>query len=159
MNALVVFFSASGVTAKVAQKLADALGTQAYEIKPQKPYTSADLDWRDKLSRSSVEMNDESCRPAIEAMELPLADADTVFVGFPVWWYREPSVIDTFLDTFDLKGKTIVPFATSGSSSIGDSGKHMQGVVGKGATVLEGKRFAAGVSENELARWAKTLDI
>ena len=159
MNALVVFFSASGVTAKVAQKLADALGTQAYEIKPQQPYTSADLDWRDKLSRSSVEMNDESCRPAIEAMELPLADADTVFVGFPVWWYREPSVIDTFLDTFDLKGKTIVPFATSGSSSIGDSGKHMQGVVGKGATVLEGKRFAAGVSENELARWAKTLDI
>ncbi|MBQ3936954.1 MAG: NAD(P)H-dependent oxidoreductase [Ruminococcus sp.] len=159
MNALVVFFSASGVTAKVAQKLADALGTQAYEIKPQKPYTSADLDWRDKLSRSSVEMNDESCRPAIEAMELPLADADTVFVGFPVWWYREPSVIDTFLDTFDLKGKTIVPFATSGSSSIGDSGKHMQGVVGKGATVLEGKRFAAGVSENELAKWAKTLDI
>ena len=152
MNALVVFFSASGVTAKVAQKLADALGTQAYEIKPQKPYTSADLDWRDKLSRSSVEMNDESCRPAIEAMELPLADADTVFVGFPVWWYREPSVIDTFLDTFDLKGKTIVPFATSGSSSIGDSGKHMQGVVGKGATVLEGKRFAAGVSENELAK-------
>ncbi|MBQ9870071.1 MAG: NAD(P)H-dependent oxidoreductase [Ruminococcus sp.] len=159
MNALVVFFSASGVTAKVAQKLADALGTQAYEIKPQQPYTSADLDWRDKLSRSSVEMNDESCRPAIEAMELPLADADTVFVGFPVWWYREPSVIDTFLDTFDLKGKTIVPFATSGSSSIGDSGKHMQGVVGKGATVLEGKRFAAGVSENELAKWAKTLDI
>ena len=159
MNALVVFFSASGVTAKVAQKLADALGTQAYEIKPQKPYTSADLDWRDKLSRSSVEMNDESCRPAIEAMELPLADAGTVFVGFPVWWYREPSVIDTFLDTFDLKGKTIVPFATSGSSSIGDSGKHMQSVVGKGATVLEGKRFAAGVSENELAKWAKTLDI
>ncbi len=159
MNALVVFFSASGVTAKVAQKLADALGTQAYEIKPQKPYTSADLDWRDKLSRSSVEMNDESCRPAIEAMELPLADADTVFVGFPVWWYREPSVIDTFLDTFDLKGKTIVPFATSGSSSIGDSGKHMQSVVGKGATVLDGKRFAAGVSENELAKWAKTLDI
>ncbi len=159
MNALVVFFSASGVTAKVAQKLADALGTQAYEIKPQKPYTSADLDWRDKLSRSSVEMNDESCRPAIEAMELPLADADTVFVGFPVWWYREPSVIDTFLDTFDLKGKTIVPFATSGSSSIGDSGKHMQSVVGKGANVLEGKRFAAGVSENELAKWAKTLDI
>ncbi len=159
MNALVVFFSASGVTAKVAQKLADALGTQAYEIKPQQPYTSADLDWRDKLSRSSVEMNDESCRPAIEAMELPLADADTVFVGFPVWWYREPSVIDTFLDTFDLKGKTIVPFATSGSSSIGDSGKHMQSVVGKGATVLEGKRFAAGVSENELAKWAKTLDI
>ena len=153
------YFSASGVTAKVAQKLADALGTQAYEIKPQKPYTSADLDWRDKLSRSSVEMNDESCRPAIEAMELPLADADTVFVGFPVWWYREPSVIDTFLDTFDLKGKTIVPFATSGSSSIGDSGKHMQSVVGKGATVLEGKRFAAGVSENELAKWAKTLDI
>ena len=159
MNALVVFFSASGVTAKVAQKLADALGTQAYEIKPQKPYTSADLDWRDKLSRSSVEMNDESCRPAIEAMELPLADADTVFVGFPVWWYREPSVIDTFLDTFDLKGTTIVPFATSGSSSIGDSGKHMQSVVGKGATVLDGKRFAAGVSENELAKWAKTLDI
>ncbi|MBQ8121620.1 MAG: NAD(P)H-dependent oxidoreductase [Ruminococcus sp.] len=158
MNALVVFFSASGVTAKVAQRLANVLQTQAFEIKPTQPYTSADLDWRDKMSRSSVEMNDESCRPAIEAMDIPLADADTVFVGFPVWWYREPSVIDTFLDTFDFKGKTIVPFATSGSSSIGDSGKHMQGVVGKGANVLEGKRFAAGVSEVELEKWIKTLN-
>lgn len=159
MNALVVFFSVSGVTAKVAERLADVLGTQAYEIKPQQPYTSADLDWRDKMSRSSVEMNDESSRPAIETADLPVADADVVFVGFPVWWYREPSVIDTFLEAFDFRGKTIVPFATSGSSSIGDSGKHMQSVVGKGAKVLEGKRFAVSAGENELAKWIKTLDI
>lgn len=159
MNALVAYFSASGVTAKVAQKLAEATGSPVYEIKPKEPYTAADLDWRDKTSRSSVEMKDLSCRPAMADSDAGVAGADVVFVGFPVWWYREPSIIDSFLDAYDFKGKTIVPFATSGSSGIGDSAKHMQDVVGKGATVLKGERFVADVSADELKEWVKTLGI
>lgn len=159
MNALVAYFSASGVTAKVAAKLAKALGAELYEIKPKQPYTQEDLDWRDKTSRSSLEMNDPSSRPAITDSDADVAGADVVFIGFPIWWYREPSVIDTFLDTYSFKGKTIVPFATSGSSDIGDTAKHIQSVAGKGVTVLTGKRFASGVSETELQKWAKTLEI
>ncbi len=159
MNTLVAYFSASGVTAKVAAKLAKALGAELYEIKPQQPYTQADLDWRDKTSRSSLEMNDESCRPAITDSSAGVAGADVVFIGFPIWWYREPSIIDTFLDAYNFKGKTVVPFATSGSSDIGDTAAHMQSVAGKGVKVLEGRRFASGVSEDELQKWAKTLEI
>lgn len=158
MKALVAYFSASGVTAKLANKLAAAADSPLYEISPAQPYTAKDLDWRDKTSRSSVEMNDKSCRPAISDNDAPVAQADVVFVGFPVWWYREPSVIDTFLEAYDFKGKTIVPFATSGSSGIGDSGKNMQSVVGKGAKVLEGKRFSASADENELKKWIKQLE-
>ena len=159
MNALVAYFSASGVTAKVAEKLAQAVGAELYEIKPKQPYTQEDLDWRDKTSRSSLEMNDSSSRPAITDSDADVAGADVVFIGFPIWWYREPSVIDTFLDTYSFKGKTIVPFATSGSSDIGDTAKHIRSVAGKGVTVLTGKRFASGVSETELQKWAKTLEI
>ena len=159
MNALVVFFSASGVTAKVARKLAEAVEAPVYEIKPKETYTAADLDWRDKQSRSSVEMNDPACRPAMADTDAPVDTADVIFVGFPIWWYREPSIVDTFLEAYDLKEKTIVPFATSGSSEIGDTAKHMQGVVGKKVTVLEGKRFASGVSEAELKKWADSLEI
>ena len=159
MNALVVFFSASGVTAKVARKLAEAVEAPVYEIKPKETYTAGDLDWRDKQSRSSVEMNDPACRPAMADTDAPVDTADVIFVGFPIWWYREPSIVDTFLEAYDLKEKTIVPFATSGSSEIGDTAKHMQGVVGKKVTVLEGKRFASGVSEAELKKWADSLEI
>ena len=159
MNALVVFFSASGVTAKVARKLAEAVEAPVYEIKPKETYTAADLDWRDKQSRSSVEMNDPDCRPAMADTDAPVDTADVIFVGFPIWWYREPSIVDTFLEAYDLKEKTIVPFATSGSSEIGDTAKHMQGVVGKNVTVFEGKRFASGVSEAELKKWADSLEI
>jgi flavodoxin len=159
MNALVVFFSASGVTAKVARKLAEAVEAPVYEIKPKETYTAEDLDWRDKQSRSSVEMNDPACRPAMADTDAPVDTADVIFVGFPIWWYREPSIVDTFLEAYDLKEKTIVPFATSGSSEIGDTAKHMQGVVGKKVTVLEGKRFASGVSEAELKKWADSLEI
>lgn len=159
MNALVVFFSASGVTAKVARKLAETVEAPVYEIKPKETYTAEDLDWRDKQSRSSVEMNDPACRPAMADTDAPVDTADVIFVGFPIWWYREPSIVDTFLEAYDLKEKTIVPFATSGSSEIGDTAKHMQGVVGKKVTVLEGKRFASGVSEAELKKWADSLEI
>ena len=128
MNAriLVAFFSASGITARAAKEIAAAVGADLYEIHPQQPYTAADLDWTNKKSRSSVEMNDPAARPAI-AGELPEMDKyDTVFLGFPIWWYVEPRIIDTFLDAADLSGVKVVPFATSGSSGISGAEKHLR---------------------------------
>ena len=119
MKALVAYFSAGGVTANVAKRLADAIGAAVYEIRPEAPYTAADLDWRDKNSRSTLEMTDTNCRPALADKDAPVADAEVVFVGYPVWWYREPSIIDSFLEAYDFSGKKIVPFATSGGSGIG----------------------------------------
>ncbi len=159
MNALVAFFSASGITAKVAQNLAQATDSPIYEIKPKQPYTAADLDWRDKTSRSSVEMSDPSSRPPLTDSDADVAGADVLFIGFPIWWYREPSVIDTFLESYDFKDKTIVPFATSGSSDIGETSKRIQQIAGKKTTVLEGKRFASAVSVDELKKWLRTLGI
>ena len=152
-KALVTYFSASGVTAKLAKRLADGIGADLYEIKPETPYTSADLDWRNKSSRSSVEMDDRSSRPPIADKVQDMAQYDFVFVGFPVWWYREPSIIDTFMESYDFSGKTVIPFATSGSSGIGDSGKNMQALA-PGAKVVRGKRFDSGASEETLKQWA-----
>ena len=153
-KALVAYFSASGVTAKVASKLAEGIGADLFEIVPEVPYTKADRDWMNKKSRSSVEMNDRRCRPAISTRVDNMSQYDVVFVGFPVWWYREPSIIDTFMEAYDFSGKTIVPFATSGMSGIGDSGMNMQGLA-KSAKVLPGKRFKNSVSAGELKGWAE----
>ena len=152
-KALVAYFSASGVTKKLSENLAEAIGADVFEIVPEQLYTDADLDWQDQNSRSSVEMKDRSCRPAIASKVEDMAQYDVVFVGFPVWWYREPSIIDTFVEGYDFGGKTIVPFATSGSSGIGDSGKNLAQIA-KGAKVEEGKRFPAGASADELKAWA-----
>ena len=152
-KALVAYFSASGVTAKLAARLADGIGADLFEIVPEIPYSKADLNWMNKKSRSSVEMNDRNCRPAISSVVDNMAQYDVVFVGFPVWWYREPSIIDTFMEAYDFSGKTIVPFATSGTSGIGDSGENMQKLA-KGANVLPGKRFKNNVSVEELKGWA-----
>ena len=152
-KALVAYFSASGVTAKLAKRLAEAIGADAAEIVPKKTYTSADLDWTNRKSRSSVEMNDRACRPAIASSPSP-AGYDVVFVGFPVWWYREPSIIDTYMEAHDFSGKTVVPFATSGGSGIGDAGANMQALA-KGARVVLGKKWSASASAAELAAWAK----
>ena len=152
-KALVAYFSASGVTAKVAEKLANAAGADLYEIEPAVPYTRADLNWMDKKSRSTVEMNDRSCRPAIGNRVADMAQYGVVFVGFPVWWYREPSIIDTFMEAYDFSGKTVVPFCTSGGSGLGDSAANMQ-TLAKGAKVAEGKRFGARASADELGKWA-----
>ena len=151
-KALVTYFSASGVTAKLAKRLAEAVGADLFEIKPETPYTNADLNWQNSQSRSSVEMNDRASRPAIAEKVADMARYDVVFVGFPVWWYREPSIIDTFMEAYDFTGKTVVPFATSGMSGIGDSGKNMQALA-QGTKVLAGKRFDANASEKELADW------
>ncbi len=153
-NVLVAFFSASGVTAGVAGRLAESIGADLFEIRPEQPYTNADLNWQDKKSRSSVEMDDPSSRPTIANSVEGMDGYETVFVGFPVWWYREPSIIDTFMEAYDFSGKTVIPFATSGSSQIGKSGENMQKLA-PGAKVLSGKRFASSVSADELGSWAK----
>ena len=115
---LVAYFSASGVTKGVAQQLAEVTGGTLHEIKPAQPYTDADLDWRDKQSRSSVEMQDKSSRPAITDKLKNMQDYDIIYVGFPIWWYTCPTIINTFMEAYDFKGKTVIPFATSGGSSI-----------------------------------------
>ena len=151
---LVAYFSTSGVTAKLAERLASAIGADLHEIKPEKPYTSADLDWRDSNSRSSVEMKDKSFRPTIANSVENMDQYDTVFVAFPIWWYVAPTIINTFLEAYNLDGKKIIPLATSGSSGMGNTNKELAPSC-KGATLEEGKRFAANVGEKELADWAK----
>ena len=158
MKALVAYFSAGGVTANVAKRLADAIGAAVYEIRPEAPYTAADLDWRDKNSRSTLEMSDKNCRPALADRDAPVADAEVVFVGYPVWWYREPSIIDSFLEAYDFSGKKIIPFATSGGSDIGTEAPARMAEL-SGTEVLPGKRFAAGVSREELKAWADQVLI
>ena len=123
---LVAYFSASGVTARAAKEMAEAVGADLYEIRPEQPYTSADRNWTDKRSRSSVEMNDPNSRPAIAQPVENLEQYDTVFVGFPIWWYVEPRIVDTFLESGDFAGKRLIPFATSGGSGIGGAEKSLR---------------------------------
>ena len=125
-NILVAYFSASGVTALAAKEIARAVGADLYEIRPAEPYTSADLNWMDQSSRSTREMNDPACRPAIGSPVENMAQYDTVFVGFPIWWYVEPRIVDTFLDGYDFSGKTLIPFATSGGSGISKAERSLQ---------------------------------
>ena len=151
-KALVAYFSASGVTKRAAENLAKAAGADLFEIVPEKIYTSADLNWQDKQSRSSVEMNDRNSRPAISSRIEDIKQYSHVFVGFPVWWYREPSIIDTFMESYEWNGITVIPFCTSGGSGLGDAGKNMQALA-KGAKVISGKRLSGSVSESELKSW------
>ena len=154
---LVAYFSASGVTAKVAEKLSEAIGADLYAIEPEVPYTKADLDWMDKKSRSTIEMNNPASRPAIAGKRDNMNDYDTVFVGFPIWWYVAPTIINTFLESYDLTGKTIIPFATSGGSDMGKTNEKLLPSC-KGAKLLNGKVFKASVSGADLANWAEGLE-
>ena len=154
---LVAYFSASGVTAKVAEKLSVAIGADLYAIEPEVPYTKADLDWMDKKSRSTIEMNNPASRPAIAGKRDNMNDYDTVFVGFPIWWYVAPTIINTFLESYDLTGKTIIPFATSGGSDMGKTNEKLLPSC-KGAKLLNGKVFKASVSGADLAKWAEGLE-
>ena len=155
-KALVVWFSATGTTKGVAERMAAAIGADLCEIAPETPYTMADLDWHDKQSRSSVEMKDKASRPAIASPAPDLSGVEVVFVGFPIWWYREPSIIDTFVESNAdaLAGKTLVPFATSGGSGMGDSSANLQALA-PAAKVAEGRRFRGSASADELAAWAR----
>ena len=151
---LVAYFSASGVTAKLAKNLAESIGADLFEIVPETRYTDADLDWRNKNSRSSVEMHDLSFRPAISSKVEDMGQYDYVFVGYPIWWYREPTIIDTFVESYDFTGKTIIPFATSGGSGMSGSEDNIAKLA-KGAKVLSGKKFRASADKKELSDWAK----
>lgn len=153
---LVAYFSASGVTAKAAWKLSEAIGADLYEIKPEVPYTSADLNWTDKKSRSSVEMNNPASRPAIAEKLQGMEKYDVVFVGFPIWWYVAPTIIHTFLESYDFSGKTIVPFATSGGSGMGKTNEKLAASC-KGATLLQGRMLNGNLSEADLKAWVEGL--
>ena len=154
---LVAYFSATGTTARVAEKLARTLGADLHEIVPATPYSAADLDWRDATSRSSVEMADRSSRPELADEPLSIVGYERVWLGFPIWWYREPSIIDTFLEAHDFAGKTIVLFATSGSSGFGQTATEVAGRVDASATIEEGTVLTAGSTEDELEAWLATL--
>ena len=155
---LVAYFSASGVTAKAAWKLSEAIGADLHEIKPEVLYSSADLNWMDKKSRSSVEMNDPSSRPTIAEKLADMEKYDVVFVGFPIWWYVAPTIINTFLESYDFSGKTIIPFATSGGSGMGKTNEKL-GPSCPGATLLHGKLLNGNLSEDSLKNWVKNLNL
>lgn len=153
---LVAYFSAGGVTKKLAVRLANAVGADIHEIIPKQPYSEADLNWQDKNSRSSIEMNDKSSRPEVANKVGNVEQYDNIFVGFPIWWYVAPTIINTFLEQQDLNGKTIIPFATSGSSGMGETNQYLK-VSAKGAVLKEGRRFEANAGEAELRAWAENF--
>lgn len=155
---LVAYFSASGVTAKVAETLSETIGADLFAIEPKVPYTKADLDWMDKNSRSTLEMKDPASRPEIARVRDNMEEYDTVFVGFPIWWYVAPTIINTFLESYDLTGKTIIPFATSGGSGMGKTNEKLLPSC-KGAKLLDGKVLKANVGVKELDDWVAGLSI
>jgi len=152
---LVAYFSCSGNTKKLASKISEIVNGELYEIKPISPYTSDDLDWTNNESRSSTEMNDKSFRPQIVDDLENINNYDTVYLGFPIWWYQAPTIINTFLEKYDFAGKKIVPFATSGSSGMGDTNKYLINSC-PGANLVEGKRFG-NVSLEELKKWINNV--
>ena len=155
---LVAYFSASGITAKVAEDLADAIGADIFEIRPEVPYTKADLNWMDKKSRSTIEMSNPDFRPAIAAKRDNMDEYDTIFVGFPIWWYVAPTIINTFLESYDLKNKTIIPFATSGSSDMGKTNEKLAPSC-PGSKLLHGKVFNASSTKADLSAWVDSLNF
>lgn len=153
---LVAYFSASGTTKKAAERLAKATGADLFEIKPKVPYSSADLNWMDKKSRSSVEMSDKSFRPAAAGKVENMEQYNVVFIAFPIWWYVAPTIVNSFLEQYDLSGKTVIPLATSGGSGMGNTGKELAPSC-PGAILKEGRRFPANASEEELRAWAEKV--
>lgn len=155
---LVAYFSATGNTAKVAKVLAGKTEADLFEIAPETPYSTANLNWRNSSSRSSLEMKDANSRPKIKATT-DVSSYDVVFLGFPIWWYREPSVIDTFLESADFSGKTLVLFATAGSSGFGDTAKSVKEKISANAMVKEGKVFYNVSYAKEIEKWVETLNF
>ena len=153
---LVAFFSASGVTRQVAQKLAAAAQADLYEIKPAVPYTQADLNWRDKSSRSSVEMQNLAIRPQMADTDATIEPYDRILLGYPIWWYMAPTIINTFLESYDFSGKSIILFATSGGSGFGKSVKELSPSC-PNATIREGRMLNGNPSEQELRQWVESL--
>lgn len=155
MKTLVAYFSASGVTRQVATQLAEVAGADIYEIVPEQLYTDDDLNWRDPLSRSSVEMKDKSSRPAIKKSELNMDDYSVIYVGFPIWWYTCPTIINTFMEAYDFGGKTVIPFATSGGSTIEQACSDLKAAYSK-ANWKEG-RLLNSASKQDIEEWVKSM--
>lgn len=154
---LVAYFSASGTTKKAAEHLAKAAGADLFEIKPAVPYSRADLDWTNKKSRSSIEMQNPDSRPAI-AEQLPnIEDYNTIFIGFPIWWYVAPTIIDTFVESYDFSGKTIIPFATSGGSGMGKTVEVLQALCP--TANWKDSKMLNHISNTELQNWLRDLSI
>ena len=155
---LVAYFSAQGRTAKVAKIISEAVNGDLFEIKPEIPYTAADLNWNDSNSRSSVEMRDKKSRPAIASKVNNIDDYDTIFVGFPIWWYIAPTIINTFLEQYDFSGKTIIPFCTSGGSGVGETDKYLHSSCSAMTKWKPAHRLMRG-DKNEAAAWINSLQI
>ena len=155
---LVAYFSASGVTANAAKTLAEAADADLYEIRPQVPYTKEDLNWMNKNSRSSIEMKNKAFRPAIADANADIESYDVIFVGFPIWWYVAPTIINTFLESYDFSGKKIVLFATSGGSGFGNTVKELKNSVSEKATISEWKILNGTLSSDQLRMWLNDLE-
>ncbi len=156
---LVAFFSASGSTRKLANTLAQVVGADVYEIKPATPYTGKDLNWNDSQSRSSVEMADKNSRPALNDTDAKISEYDTIFVGFPIWWYVAPHIVNSFLESYDFAGKTIVLFATSGGSGFGETLAQLKPSCAASVKWIQGKVFRGRADKNILSDWIKTLPL
>ena len=156
-NTLVAYFSATGTTKRVAENLAKAAGANLYEIKPLKPYTSADLNWHDSNSRSSVEMNDPKSRPELVADNFSVDNYDIIYLGFPIWWGTAPKVVHTFLEKYDFSGKKVIIFATSGSSGLGNTANNLKSSVSSSTKIVEGRVLNGNPSVNELKQWVEGL--
>lgn len=154
---LVAYFSASGNTAKAAENLAKVIGADLYEIKPAVPYTQADLNWMDKKSRSSVEMSDKTSRPVLADTKADISGHDTILLGFPIWWYVAPTIINSFLESYDFSGKKIVLFATSGGSGFGKTVAGLKSSVSSDTVITEGRLLNGSPSADELKKWVEKL--
>jgi len=155
---LVAYFSATGTTKQLARTIAEVTGGDLYEIVPEEPYTDDDLDYNDNSSRTTVEQNDSSSRPAISGSIENFDDVDIVFLGYPIWWYDAPHIMFTFAESYDFDGKTVIPFCTSGGSGIGASGDNIEACAGSG-TWLDGARMSGSASESEVSEWIEELGI
>ena len=155
-DVLVAYFSATGTTKGVAERIAAVTGGDLYEILAADPYTADDLNYNDRSSRSTSEQNDKNARPEIGSVDLSLEGYTTIYLGFPIWWGEEPRILDTFVEKYSFEGITVIPFCTSGGSGIGRSGPNMEALAGTG-TWLEGKRFSGNVSEADLQSWIDGL--
>ncbi len=154
---LAVYFSATGTTEGVAEKIAKLTGADLYKIVPEEPYSDADLNWNDSNSRSTKEQNDRSSRPKIASEKIDLSGVTAIYIGFPIWWGEEPRIMDSFVESYKFDGIKLIPFCTSSSIGIGRSGKNMEELSGSG-TWVEGKRFAGNISETDLQSWIDSLN-
>jgi len=156
---LVAYFSCSDVTARLAKELASVVDGELYQIEPAIPYTTADLNWHDSNARSTIEMKDKKSRPAIKGKVNCMEEYDKVFIGFPIWWYVAPTIINTFLESYDFSGKTVIPFATSGSSGMGDTDKWLHLSCSKETKWCASKRFPGDAKAASLKKWVEELKL